>query len=137
LRLIVADREIAPVETSDGRYVFVLPPYTDRARIRSRAAAPSELRPWMDDRRKLGVPICQIVVRDNTGSTEVPVDHPALREGWHDLEQDQCRLWRWTDGDAVLPLADGAKSVAVQLLGCGEYPIDAEILTRPSAAKTR
>jgi hypothetical protein len=130
LRLIVDGREIAPVEVKGSRYVFVLPPRAEQARIASRAAAPSDLRPWLDDRRKLGVPISQIVLRDRTGATDIPPDHPALREGWHDVEKDANRLWRWTDGDAALSFAAGTKMIEVHLSGCSEYPAHPEKFDR-------
>ncbi len=134
LRLVVDGREMAPVEASCSRCVFVLPPRIGRARITSRAAAPADLRPWLDDRRKLGVPVSRIVLRDRTGLTDIPADHPALHEGWHDVEQDANRLWRWTDGDAVIPLAAGTRMIEVHLGGYGEYPVRPEKFKQPCRA---
>jgi hypothetical protein len=134
LRLVVDGREMAPVEASGSRCVFVLPPRIGRARITSRAAAPTDLRPWLDDRRKLGVPVSRIVLRDRTGLTDIPADHPALHEGWHDVEQDANRLWRWTDGDAVIPLAAGTRMIEVHLGGYGEYPVRPEKFKPPCRA---
>jgi hypothetical protein len=62
------------------------------------------MRPWLDDRRCLGVNVERIVVRSANELREVPVDHPDLSQGWHVVERDGIALRRWTSGDAVLPL---------------------------------
>ncbi len=130
LRLI----EILPLETSDNRRAFVLPPRARTVRIVSRATAPSDLRPWLDDRRKLGVPVSRIVLRDRTSVIDMPVDHPSLQDGWHDLERDDTRLWRWTDGDATMPLAVGTRMMEVHLRGPTEYLVLPDNMQRVSAA---
>jgi len=81
LQLVVADRDVKPVEIIDNQYLFVLPPRTCSVTITSRAAAPSNVRPWLDDRRRLGVSVTRIVLREGTGRSDIPVDHPALAAG--------------------------------------------------------
>ena len=66
--------------------------------------APTDARPWLDDRRCLGVNVERIVLRGANELREVPVDHPDLSKGWHMVERDGVALRRWTNGDAVLPL---------------------------------
>jgi hypothetical protein len=63
--------------------------------IESRAAIPGEILADPRDRRRLGVKIASLRV----GGRDIPVDHPALTEGWHDAEPDG----RWTNGCAVVP----------------------------------
>lgn len=58
----------------------------------------------MEDRRSLGVRIKRLVLRATNEVREIPVDHPALSEGWWDVERDGNALRRWTRGEAVLPL---------------------------------
>jgi hypothetical protein len=128
LRLSGAGRDIRPTEIVDGRYVFVLPKGTTAVRASSRAGSPSAIRPWLDDRRRLGVAVCRIILCDGRSVTDMPVDHPALADGWHDVESSDERLWRWTDGSAHVPIPAGTRSIEVHL-HCG---IDYEILTPPA-----
>jgi hypothetical protein len=55
------------------------------------------------------VAVSAITLRTASGLQEIALDHAALARGWHAAEQQGALLWRWTDGDAVLPLscADG------------------------------
>jgi len=71
----------------------------------SHAASPTDARPWMEDRRRLGVCVERIVLRSGYDDVqEVPVDHPGLLQGWWAVERNGTALRRWTDGTAVLPL---------------------------------
>jgi hypothetical protein len=63
--------------------------------IESRTAVPGELTADPRDKRRLGVKIAAI----RAGRKSISLDHPALREGWHELEPDG----RWTNGRAVIP----------------------------------
>ncbi len=77
--------------------------------IRSRSAVPGHVSPDPRDRRRLGVKIGAIVRADGQ---KVPLDHPGLTQGWHELEADG----RWTDGDAVIPaslVGDGVPQLVV------------------------
>jgi hypothetical protein len=91
-------------------------------RILSRAAAPAALRPWLDDRRLLGVSVAGIVLHSRHGATALPLDHPALADGWHAPERAGDALWRWTDGSAVLPVPAGTTMVEIALAGTAKYP---------------
>jgi len=94
---------------TSGSHIFVLPRGTDAVRLVSRAGAPSNVRPWLDDRRRLGVCVGRIRARNGAELIEMPVDHPALAAGWHGVEREQGRLWRWTDGDAHVPVPGAQK----------------------------
>jgi autotransporter passenger strand-loop-strand repeat protein len=122
LRLVADGRAHKPVCVAGGRHVFVVPPGLEKLRILSRASAPADLRPWLDDRRLLGVSVARIVLHDRHGATEMPLDHPALADGWHAPERDGDALWRWTDGSAVLPVPAGTTMVDIALTGTAEYP---------------
>ena len=115
---------IHPVQIMDGRYVFALPPGVDAVRLISRAASPAALRPWLDDRRTLGVKVSRVVLDGRT----VAADDAALAEGWWAAEADG----RWTDGAGLLRLSGPATLLEVQVAATlPAYPIEA---TRPLAA---
>ena len=104
LRIVAKGRTVRPLYGENGLYIFVLPKGTTEVRLISRAGAPTDARPWLDDRRCLGVNVERIVLRGASVLREVPVDHPDLSQGWHAVERDGVALRRWTTGDAVLPL---------------------------------
>ena len=84
--------------------IFTLPRGAREVRLLSRAQAPTEARPWLEDRRRLGVRVARIVLRGADEVREIPVDHPDLATGWWAVERDGQTMSRWTDGQAVLPL---------------------------------
>ena len=57
-------RVIRPAVMARDRYVFPLPAGARDIRLMSRASAPGALRPWLDDRRILGVAVGGIVLHD-------------------------------------------------------------------------
>jgi autotransporter passenger strand-loop-strand repeat protein len=125
LRLQVRGRELKPVTVLDGWYCFVLPQHHAGAvRMVSRADVASAMRPWLTDLRRLGVAVRRIRVRCGATLTEIAVDHPSLCEGWWEVERDNRRLWRWTNGDALLQLPSDAAMVEFQLTGTTDYRLD-------------
>ena len=104
LRIVAKGRTVRPLYGENGLYIFALPKDATEVRLVSRAGSPSDARPWLDDRRCLGVNVERIMLRGATEVREVPVDHPSLSQGWHVVERDGATLRRWTSGDAVLPL---------------------------------
>jgi hypothetical protein len=137
LRLEAGGRVLWPLPGRDGSQVFAVPPGTDAVRLVSRAAAPSASRPWLEDRRRLGVSVGRIKARCGTMLAEVPVDHPALRQGWHDVERAGARMWRWTDGNSYLPIPPGTTTLEIVLAGLAEYPAaeSASFSTRGTVAR--
>jgi Hint domain len=129
LRLLVGGRLIRPVIAGDRLSTFPLPPGTTEVRLVSRAAAPSDARPWLDDRRRLGVRVARLVLRSHDELHEIPLDHPDLATGWWAVERDGTALGRWTDGDAVLPLpaTSGASMLEVRVAGTVTYLTAAEM----------
>jgi hypothetical protein len=123
LHVMADGKTIRPVSVSAGHHVFVLPAGASSIRLASRFALPSDLAPCADDRRRLGVAISRITVRADASHIEIPADHPRLTRGWHNVEHDGQAQWRWTDGDALLPLStsSGAATLEVQVRTTGTY----------------
>jgi autotransporter-associated beta strand protein len=105
LRLWINGRSVAPVSVATGRHVFLLPGADIPVRIQSRAAVPSESRPWILDDRRLGVMLRGLTVRAGAEVLPIPLDHPAFGAGWWEPERRGLALCRWTNGDAVVPMA--------------------------------
>jgi hypothetical protein len=87
--------------------------------ISSRHAVPGLVTPDPRDRRRLGVKIARL----EAGGRDIPLDHPALVQGWHAAEPDG----RWTDGHAVIPpeLVAGRYDVKITLAATLPYPVAA------------
>jgi hypothetical protein len=66
-----------------------------------------------------------ILLRDRTGETVVDADHPSLTDGWHAPERSRDDApWRWTAGDAALPIAAEGPCALEITLGTGMIYID-------------
>jgi hypothetical protein len=124
LHVVMGGRAIRPVSAVAGRYTFVLPRIDGPARLASRAARPCEARPWVEDRRLLGVRVSRLTLRHGTDIEPIALDHPNLSHGWWDLERDRAMLWRWTDGDAVVPLSGAGPAVLeIVVTDSLDYPL--------------
>jgi len=104
LRIVTKGREIHPLYSDDRLFIFALPKGATEARLISRFGSPTNTRPWLEDRRCLGVYVERITLRSLSEVHEVPLDHPDLSEGWWAVERDGIAMRRWTDGNAALPL---------------------------------
>ena len=127
LHLVAAGRSIKPIYADAGLFIFPLPRNSGAVRLVSRASAPTDARPWLDDRRRLGVRLARIVLRDAAEVREISVDHPDLQQGWWAVERDGTAMGRWTDGDAVLPLpaVHGVTMLEIHLHGTLDYVVSA------------
>jgi hypothetical protein len=96
---------------------FVLRDPSGAVRLRSRSGKPTRVTPWSEDRRRLGLPISGLTIQRTGMPRDIPIDHPCLTTGWHDVERDGSAWWRWTDGDAVLPAALFAGGTGPMLIG--------------------
>jgi len=135
LHLVTPDGSVVwPVIDDFDRCVFVLPNDVDAVQLRSRAAAPADTEPWATDRRRLGACVTRLITQDLTGRTDIPLDHPSLRDGWWDVERAEDTFWRWTDGDAILPLARGTVLLEIHLTGSIAYRLSDDV---PCAVETR
>jgi hypothetical protein len=86
----------------------------------------TDLVPYSDDGRLLGVAVSRIVVSRGADRIEVPVDHPMLDAGWHSAERADGAMWRWTDGAAFLPIPpanSGIVTVELDLRGTMAYRV--------------
>jgi hypothetical protein len=104
LHIMADGRVIPPASIENKLFTFVLPRRAREVQVVSRAGTPTDTRPWLDDRRCLGVSVERIMLRDRTYVTEVSLDDPGLSRGWWDIERDGIAMRRWTNGAAVLPL---------------------------------
>ena len=104
LHIVVNGRTVRPLSRDNNRYVFVLPKGTSLIRLVSHASQATAARPWLEDRRRLGVYVSRVVLHSAGDVLDVPLDHPDLSNGWWAVERDAAMLRRWTNGDAWLPL---------------------------------
>jgi hypothetical protein len=111
IRLIAGSRTLRPVVAEGDRVIFALPHDATDVRLVSFAAQPNKARPWLDDRRELGVAVKAI----SADHTAVALDGPALTTGWWDVEHAGTTAFRWTSGDAVFALPKGTKLLTVRL----------------------
>ena len=108
-------RSVKPIHSDGNLAVFVLPRGVTEVRLVSRAQSATEARPWIEDRRRLGVRLKRIVLRGGADLCEIPLDHPDLTTGWWAVERDGGAMRRWTDGDAVLPLPAIDENVTLEI----------------------
>jgi hypothetical protein len=136
LRGKLRDRLSKPIYADSNLAIFVLPRGATQVHLLSQAQSPTEARPWLDDRRRLGVRVRRIVLRGANELREVPMDHPDLTKGWWGIERDGQMMSRWTDGDAVVPLPkmDGHVMLEVHLAGEMIYAADTEVPDTERAA---
>ncbi len=89
-----------------NRHRFTIPAGCTAVRLCSRAARPCDADPHAADWRRLGLALVQLRVTEGERTRLVPLDDAALGEGLSHVERDEHGwAWRWTDGDAALPLA--------------------------------
>jgi hypothetical protein len=119
--------DLAAIETTDDPGLMIK--YENGAAvIASRSGVPGELTPDPRDRRRLGVKIASLEI----GGETIPIDHPGLVEGWHDVEPDG----RWTNGRAVIPddFLRGGRKVDIRMVATLAYPLSGT--SRPVAASS-
>ncbi|MBV9116007.1 MAG: Hint domain-containing protein [Acetobacteraceae bacterium] len=105
LRVLANGRAVPARAVAEDRVAFTIPVGTRSLRVASRRFVPAEQTPYVDDWRRLGVAVGAITLRTASGSQDIALDHPDLAQGWHAAERQGALAWRWTDGDAALPLA--------------------------------
>ena len=139
LHVDACGRYVRPVAVERDRYIFVLPRGTRTIQLVSRAWVPSDLTPYVDDRRRLGIYVNRLVFRAGDDYVDLPMDHPALSDGWHAIERAGRAMHRWTDGRASLPVpldpGTGPVTLQVCVSGKGIYQLDrANVAVSPLAA---
>jgi len=135
LRLVADGRVIRPLSNDANTYVFMVPAGVSSVRLASRTSVPSYFEAYLDDWRPLGVAIRRIVVRDSASLTEIPPDHPGLTQGWYQVERGGATMWRWMNGDAVLPIrqTDGPTMVEVQVGAAMKHIVEVTVEGRLAA----
>ena len=121
LRLHVDGAVLLP---APGTHRFALPAGALDVQIISTSACPA-LSGGGTDRRMLGVALSAIRMIGADGAvTSVAMDDPALERGFHAAERHGTGVYRWTDGEAVLPsqLLVG-EPVAIELEVCAVQPV--------------
>jgi hypothetical protein len=129
LLLLFKGRSVKPVYGDDRLVIFTVPRGARDVRLVSRAQSPTAARPWLEDRRRLGVRVARIVLRSAEEVREVSVDHPDLAKGWWAIERDGQAICRWTDGEAELPLPAmrGDVMLEVHLAGMMTYVMETSL----------
>jgi hypothetical protein len=102
--LVVAGEPLRAVVADGGRYVFAVPHGGGEVRLVSRASAPCDIMPWVEDRRSLGIMLRRITLHCGDSRQDIAPDHPILSAGWWPVEGGCGEIWRWSDGNAALML---------------------------------
>jgi hypothetical protein len=123
LHVLAGARRIEPLTAQDGRYVFAIPANDAPLRLMSRTGHARDARPWIDDRRLLGVLVRRMTLRSSQDVRDVAMDGPLLDRGWREAEWHAQGPCRWTGGDAVLPVL-GRGVLEVILGGTMRYRIE-------------
>ncbi|HET7881962.1 MAG TPA: Hint domain-containing protein, partial [Acetobacteraceae bacterium] len=126
LQLAFQDRRIRPIFNDGKLAIFPLPRAASQVRLVSRTAAPADARPWLDDRRQLGVRVTRLVVRSSGDLRDIALDGPDLKQGWWEVERDGNVMGRWTEGDAMLtlPTQTGPRMLEVHIGQDLTYPVE-------------
>jgi hypothetical protein len=95
---------IRPVCQTELVYTFVVPIGATQILLKSRSSAPTETRPWLEDRRRLGVAVSRLTFRSGSDVGLLPIDGPDLSTGWWSVEKEGAAMWRWTNGNALIRL---------------------------------
>lgn len=123
---------LRPLRQRNDHVMFMVPADVAMVRVVSRASRPSEtIGPFLDDRRNLGVLVGSVSVFDALGAREITAHLTTENAlGWHEIENP---IYRWTNGDAVLPIQEGdnisisAILLAIQIVSCGPYLLEPEV----------
>ena len=101
---------------------FALPPGCREVRLRSQAGRPWDVDPHSGDRRRLGLKLHRLALAGPDGFREVALDARQLEAGFNPVERDEAGwIWRWTDGETPLPLAELAPGRAISMLEIAFY----------------
>ncbi len=115
LRISTKGKALKALLPRQGLYLCIVPPGTTAITIASRVAVAPDKRVPDGYFGPRGVCVTRIVLRDGDDWHDIPVDHPGLSQGWGPAERDGMALFRWTDGDAVLPLHDIPRATILEL----------------------
>lgn len=128
--------KVSPCKVKDNEYFFIVPKVVKSARLVSRTFVPTEVEgPFVDDRRTLGVlvsdvSVCWSATRKDKISSWFSND---LVNGWYPIDHPH---FRWTKGDAHLPLAEisdentkeNALLISIKIVPVGKYKTITEVV---------
>jgi hypothetical protein len=126
VRIVADGAVIAPTSAHDSRYVFTVPAGVASVTLASRFVIPSDqMVAAQRDVRRLGVSVKWIAIRSEGAETIIPADHPALQDGWNEVEVQGKSNWRWTDGAATIPWENvaGPAVLTVCCAPADRYPL--------------
>ncbi|MEJ0019026.1 MAG: Hint domain-containing protein [Acetobacteraceae bacterium] len=113
--VLAGQARLAPISTGDGCYRFAVAGHAGRIRLVSRASAPCDVAPWVEDRRLLGIMLRRLVLHLGKRREAIALDDPMLADGWWPVEGGDGDAWRWSRGDATLMLPDDATLLEVHV----------------------
>ena len=141
MHLLVDGKQQVLGRINDYQWQALIPAGTRSVQLVSRTVRPSMLG-GSNDHRALGVRVHGLSVSDGSGGMRViPLDHPALRSGFHGVERHRGQLWRWTDGNAAIPVTVLGDLVTplVLTLSCqqlGRYRVEARPMHHAEADRS-
>ncbi|MEI7712101.1 MAG: Hint domain-containing protein [Rhodospirillales bacterium] len=127
-------RRLRPIAVANGRHSFMLPAGVGDIVLKSRTSAPADLDPRTGDWRPLGVAVRSMTLRTGDDYIAIPADHPGLIQGWHTAEVANGTVWRWTAGNAAIPMP-GTAGPAMLDIDLG--PMGTYILARSDRQEQR
>ena len=104
VHMMADGRRLPASRVGTNKWQFMVPANTLSLRLCSRAMRPEGIA-GSADRRMLGLCVRAIDVDGSDGRQRLALDHPAFVVGLHPVERDGPRIWRWTNGNAVLPMS--------------------------------
>jgi len=117
----------------NGSVEIALPPDAQRLRIQSHSALPLWSHAENDDNRRLGVSVVQLVADGRA----ITLDSALFLSGFHGVERDGDRTWRWTDGDAMLDVS-GVNSLSIHIQTMDmQYPVSAAVIGQTARGLTQ
>ncbi|GAN59387.1 hypothetical protein ACI01nite_23330 [Acetobacter cibinongensis] len=134
LKLVTnAGQVIRPMRQTNDRITFMIPANVTTVRLVSRTSRPSDaIGPFVDDRRDLGVLVGEVSLLTSRQTVALTTHlSEADLSGWHGLESS---LYRWTSGNAELPLQDSATCgkepsvLSLQIVSSGPYVLNAPVV---------
>lgn len=120
-RVRMDGRDLLPISGEGRSYTFHLPAIHGEVRLLTRSANPADrsctaFELYVGDQRQLGVAVREIVMIRDGITVVIPADDPRLDDGWWGLERHADRQWRWSNGDAILPIGPGGPVILKVML---------------------
>lgn len=136
VHLIVDGVAVPPLANEGEVYRFDLDRPASAVWLASRSAVPAETDTSSTDRRRLGVPVRKITLRNADLTLDLAAEHPLLRDGFHAREGEH----RWTTGMARLPesmleLFTGAFEIEIAVWPSDVHYVETGANRRPDGSR--